>query len=299
VLVYATAMGDSEGPVTLSRDIAARHDFGFDQTTLLRGVIAWAPPQEQQGLGAWRVQGALPGLDLGLSRLSLRRVADSQMPLAPTLTLNDLGTLTRTTVAMVPGELTDSDRNEIAAAISRGRQRVADAALSLQALDRLAREARVSPVVRQLLPWIMSRQPDIVPSLFSLRDLMWLGKPALAREALDRWGVSGEALDGRRVTVMPLPAPWEDFSGRPDVGQIATQVPDITLRLVEETARLELPAMLVPSLLAFAIEDYWHDVQARFSDDWPRMIRQAAALEATRVEDYVAALTGDGPLRAQ
>jgi hypothetical protein len=298
-LVYATALGDSEGPVALSREIATRHDFGFDQTALLREVMTWAPPEEQQGLGAWRVQGALIGLDLGLSRLSLRRVADQQMPLPPTLTLNDFGTLTRTIVAMVASELSDTDRDEIAAAIARGRKRVTHAALSLEALDPIVREARASAVVRQLLPWIITRQPDAIDSVFSLRDLLWLGTPALSRDALNRWGVSGEALDGRRITAMPPPAPWEDFSGRPDLGQIATQVPDITLRIVEETARLKLPAMLVPSLLAFAIEDYWHDVQARFSDDWPRMIRQAAALDASRVEDYVAALTGNGPLRAQ
>jgi hypothetical protein len=76
-------------------------------------------------------------------------------------------------------------------------------------------------------------------------------------------------------------------------------VPDVTLRLVEETARLQLPATIIPALLAYAIEDYWHDVQVRFADDWPRLIRQAAAIERSRIEDYVAALVGDGVLRPQ
>jgi hypothetical protein len=111
--------------------------------------------------------------------------------------------------------------------------------------------------------------------------------------------MAAEGLDGRRVPAMPRPAPWEDFAGRSDVGQIATQAPDLTLRLVEETARLKLPAQLIPSLLAFAVNDYWHDVQARFVDDWWRMTRQARALQSARVEDYVAALSGGGPLRTQ
>ena len=98
---------------------------------------------------------------------------------------------------------------------------------------------------------------------------------------------------------MPPPAPWENFAGRPDAGQITTQTPDLTLRIVEESARLGLPAVLVPSLLAFAVNDYWHDVQVRFADDWPRLSRQAQALTPARVEDYVAALTGNGPLRKQ
>jgi hypothetical protein len=98
---------------------------------------------------------------------------------------------------------------------------------------------------------------------------------------------------------MPQPAPWEDYAGRPEAGQVSTQTPDLTLRLVEETARLRLPATLIPSLLGFALQDYWHDVQARFADDWPQLTRQAARLSSARIQVYVAALTGNGPLRAQ
>jgi hypothetical protein len=144
-----------------------------------------------------------------------------------------------------------------------------------------------------------SRQREIVPATFALRDLMWLGKPALSREALDRWGVAADALDGRRVLAMPGPSPWEDYAGRSEIGQLTTQVPDLTLKIVEETARLKLPAQLIPSLLAFALEDFWHDVRARFTDDWPRLTRTAASLSAARIDDYVAALAGGGPLRAQ
>jgi len=128
---------------------------------------------------------------------------------------------------------------------------------------------------------------------------MWLGRPAVPRERLDRWGAFAGPIDGRWRTVMPESAPWEDFGGRADSGAMATQVPDLTLRLAEETARLHLPARLIPALLTYATEDYWHDVQARFPDDWPSMTRQAASLSGTRVEDYVAALAGNGPLRSR
>ena len=80
---------------------------------------------------------------------------------------------------------------------------------------------------------------------------------------------------------------------------MATQIPDLTLRVVEETARLGLPATLVPAILAYAVEDYWHDVRAGFSDDWPAMVRQATVLDSERIQDYVAALAGVGPLRLQ
>ncbi|HUE89911.1 MAG TPA: hypothetical protein VMO26_27855 [Vicinamibacterales bacterium] len=297
-LVYATALGDPEGPASLSPDVVTRHDLGLSGTSVVRDELPWAPPEERQGFGPWRVNGSLIGLDLGLSRLVLRRVADQQMPAAPTFTLNDLGTLTRTTVAMVPGDLDDRDRDELAAAMARGRARVM-AARTADELEVLARECRMSDTTRQLLPWIVSRQREAVPSLFALRDLLWLGRPRLEAAELDRWGVAADGIDGRRVLAMPRPAPWEDYGGRSEAGQVATQVPDLTLRLVEESAALRLPASLVPALLAFALEDYWHDVRARFADDWPRLTRQAASLPSSRIDDYVAALTGDGPLRTQ
>jgi hypothetical protein len=50
-------------------------------------------------------------------------------------------------------------------------------------------------------------------------------------------------------------------------------------------------------LLLFATQDYWHAVEARFADDWPAMVRGAAAITTGRVEDYVAALASAGPLR--
>jgi hypothetical protein len=298
-LVYAPALGEPEGAVALSRDVARRHDLGFDATIHVRDIRPWSLPEEQQGRGPWRVAGSLIGLDLGLSRLALRRLIGDEMPPAPTLTLNDFSTLTRSVVLMPALDLTDGDRDEIARAIARGRERVRAAGASVQALDTLAREAHISPIARQLIPWLAARQPDVLNDLFTLRDLMWLGQPKLSHHQLDRWGLAADGIDGRTVTAMPPPAPWENFAGRPDAGQITTQTPDLTLRIVEETARLGLPAVLVPSLLAFAVNDYWHDVQVRFADDWPRLSRQARALTPARVEDYVAALTGNGPLRKQ
>jgi hypothetical protein len=190
----------------------------------------------------------------------------------------------------VAQDLSDGDRD--------GRTRLGAARTASDYLA-LADACGMSPAARAVLPWVAARQADAVTQLFSIRDLMWLGEPAVSREVLDRWGMAGDALDGRRVLTMARPHPWEDYAGRSEAGLITTQAPDLTLRLVEETARLKLPAHLVPALLAFALDDYWHDVRARFADDWPRLSRQAAALPDARIHDYVAALAGGGPLRAQ
>lgn len=298
-LIYTPALGDPEGPALLGGDIAHRHNFGLDGPAgLRRDHLAWSLPHEQMGDGGpWHVEGAILGLDIALARLALRRIADNEMPVAPSINLNDQLTLARTIMVLNPREMRDADRDRLVEAIARGRSRVAAAGSNLADVMALAAEVELSPAVRQTLRWTLTRMPDAAPTLFGLRDLLWLGKPDLPPATLDRWGVYAESLDNRLRPAMPAPAPWESFGGRADGGLIATQAPDLALRMAEETARLKLPAELVPGLLAYATQDYWHDVESRFPDDWPAMTRQALALSATRVEDYVAALAGDGPLR--
>jgi hypothetical protein len=298
-LIYTVALGDPEGPALLGGDIAQRHNFGLvGPAGMRRDYVAWALPKEQVGDGTpWHVEGSILGLDIALARLALRRIADNEMPMAPTINLNDQLTFARTVMTINPRSLRDADRDRIVAAIARGRERVKSAGANLQAVLALANEARFSAAVVQTLPWTLTRMPDAAPALFGLRDLMWLGKPELSQETLDQWGVYVESLDSRLKTAMPPSAPWENFGGRADGGLVATQAPDLILRLAEETARLQLPAQLVPGLLMYAAQDYWHDVESRFPDDWPAMVRQALALSPSRVEDYVAALAGGGPLR--
>lgn len=300
-LIYAPALGDPEGPALLGGDVAQRHNFGLvGPAGVRRDLLAWSLPKEQVGNGApWHLEGSILGLDVALARLALRRIADNEMPVAPTINLNDQLTLARTVMTLNPHALADRDRDQIVASIARGRARLAAAGSNLDALTRLASEAQLSPAVRQTLPWLMARAPDTARALFSLKDLFWLGKPELDRAALDAWGIYAEGLDNRLRTAMPTPVPWENLAGRADGGLLATQAPDLILRMAEETAGIKLPAQLIPSLLTFAALDYWHDVESRFPDDLPAMARQALALSSSRVEDYVAALAGAGPLRPQ
>lgn len=298
-LIYTPALGDPEGPALLGGDIAQRHNFGLiGPAGMRREFMAWSMPREQVGDGSpWHIEGSLLGLDIALARLALRRLADDQMPVAPTINLNDQLAFARTVLTLNPRNLRDADRDRIVAAIARGRARVAEAGSSLAAVLSLAREVQLPAAVQQTLPWTLTRMPDAAPALFGLRDLLWLGRPDLPAATLDHWGVYAESLDSRLRTAMPSPAPWDNYGGRADSGVLATQSPDLVLRMAQETALLKLPAQLVPALLMYAVQDYWHDVDSRFPDDWPAITRQALALSPSRVEDYVAALAGGGPLR--
>ena len=295
-MVYAPALGDPEGPVTLSPDVVTRHDFGGSRTSPRRD-FAWAPATEHTG-GPWHVGGSLFALDLALGRSALRRLSADEMPAVPTINLNDQLTLARTATVLGPARFDDATRDELAAAITRGQQRVAEAGANVGALLALGEEAGgLTAADRQALSWTLESMPEAGAGLFSLRDLLWLGRPRVAPAALARWGVISDPVDGRLGTRFDPPVPWDHLAGRPDTGVLATQVPDLTLRLVQITAEKRVPAALIPALLQFATLDYWHDVEARFADDWPAMARGALSLPATRVEDYTAALGSGGPLR--
>src|SRR6185436_17056024 len=125
-LIYAPALGDPEGPALLGGDIAQRHNFGLvGPAGMRRDLLAWAAPKEQVGDGSpWHVEGSILGLDIALARLALRRIADNEMPMAPTINLNDQLTFARTMMTLNARELHDADRDRIVAAIDRGQQRV-------------------------------------------------------------------------------------------------------------------------------------------------------------------------------
>ena len=139
-MVYAPALGDPEGAVTLSPDVVTRHDFGGTRSPSGRN-LAWLPAVERTGTGGpWHVGGSLLGLDLALGRSALRRLSADEMPAVPTINLNDQLTLARTAVALATARFDDAARDELAAAIARGRQRVAEAGASAPALLALGEE---------------------------------------------------------------------------------------------------------------------------------------------------------------
>jgi hypothetical protein len=148
---------------------------------------------------------------------------------------------------------------------------------------------------RRAVRWSLARDPDRVPSFFSLADLFYLGAPPPTIN-LRAWGVAAGAYSGCLCTVFPTPGRSIFLAGRWPSGAVATQVADLNLRIVIALADWQLPAALARDVLASATQDYIDRVRPLYSDDWLTMVRFAQALAQSRIEDYLGTLTASGPL---
>ena len=127
-VAYALHSGVPQG-TALAASVVRRHDFGFgDNSPDSRVRTAWVEPVQKIQPGVpWHVSGSLLGLDLGLSSLALRRTSLGALPGPPTLRSADKDIFTKTVALLSVFRLRDTERDAIAAAIARGRERVDEA----------------------------------------------------------------------------------------------------------------------------------------------------------------------------
>ncbi len=139
-LTYAAELGDPEGSATLARNVALRHDFGFSRRDAeIRTRTAWAIPKQDYLPGIpWHVTGSVLGLDIALAPLALRRTSLDRLPDAPRLPSQERDAFALSVALMNPRRLRDDDLGAIAAAIDRGRSRVAALASGGETLEAVA-----------------------------------------------------------------------------------------------------------------------------------------------------------------
>ena len=297
-ILYAAYLGDPQGRILASDNVALRHELALDASERARPNAAWrfAVEINDREIG-WRLSGSLLGLDVPLSRFALRRIDLTAMPPPPKLAANEMHTAALTVSLMRANGLTDEVRTEIAEAIARGRARLAALSTDREQLGRLAADAGLSAWRRESLGWALANDPAHAEGRLSLLELMWLGAPRpSAAAALDAWGAASLPLTGCLCLAMPRPAPWEFYGGRPSVGLHATMGADVALLLANEFTALGLPASLVPAVLGFAMQDVLDATRPAYFDDWSEFGRATRAIPRDRVIDYVAALTAGGPL---
>lgn len=294
---YAMNIGDAEEATRLAGTVGRRHDFGFgEKVEGFRLRAPWSEPVQIIDRGVpWHVTGSLLGLDLALSNLGLRRMATDGVPEAPVLRSAERDTFSKTVALLNPLDLQDHERDELVAAIERGRTRVAGLRTDGEHLEEMADEISMDGWRRRAVRWALANDRAHVPSFFSMTDLLYLGK-APAGATLDRWGMAASAYDGCICTRFPAPGRWTVLAGRQNAGVLATQVADLNLRVAMALDELRLPAALARDVLATAVQDYIDQVRPRYASDWLTLVRSAQQVPIARIEDYVAGLTANGPL---
>ena len=294
-ILYAAYLGDPRGPALAAENVALRHELGA--TGVMAPRTAWRLPTEGHSGKGWRVSGSLLGLDVALARLSLRRLDANVMPPEPRIVSAERQTASLTVSLLNPLALSDAARDEIAAALARGRARLDALDASEAGVEQAARDAGLSAWRREALRWTIAHDGANRAAQLSLVELMWLGRPrAAATILLDGWGAAMLPFSGCVCLSMPAAQPWERLSGRPSQGLLATRGADVSLVVADTLAALELPAQIAPGVIAFAMQEVLDQARPAHFDDWSGFSRAANALTRDSLVDYIAAQTAGGPL---
>jgi hypothetical protein len=296
-LAYALDIGDPEGTALLARNIALRHDFGLTHTDLTaRGRLSWAIPRQDTRLGvAWHVAGSALGLNVALAPLSLRRLSADAVADVPRLSAIEREAFSVAVAMMNPRRLRDGDRDAIALAVTRGRQRVS-ALEDDETFEAAADSVGLDGRRRRAIRWMLHHDRAGVPSMFSLVDLLALGGGAPGAD-LDAWGMTALVSSSCPCTELVRPKDWHLLDGRPQLGLMASAMSDLNLRVAVMLHELEVPAGLAQPVLEAAVQEFIESVAPTDANDWWTLARTAQAVPRERIEDYVAtAAAVGGPL---
>jgi hypothetical protein len=293
---YAVALGHPDRATITAADAATRHDFGL-HLGVVRRFAPWRFPAAGSGVGVeWHVVGSLLGLDVKLSEFSLISVSSKPPIRRPAIPDEERRVFVEAVALAEPAHLTDEDRDAIVNGIRHGRSRVG-AVRSADEASALADEIRLSPWRRTVVMWAATHDRDALAGLLSLRELLALGRVAQPSGAsLHAWGAPAEPRLGCLCPELPPPHRTEIAEGRWNAGILASVFPDLNLRLAELLSQLQMPAVLLPGVLAPATLDFVNTAECRDPDDRRGLVDFVRRLRPDRMEQYLALLTSDGPL---
>jgi hypothetical protein len=292
-MLYATHLGDPDGPIGLIPEMARYHAFDVGATGDSTGVDdAWQLPVELRSSGGgWRVAGSLLVLEHALAGLVLRVPQNGEMPEPSRLSEAGQHVVALSVALLDATALRDGTRATIVDRLARGRQRLARWCQRADEAVVSASEWRVATA-----RWACDHEPEAVEGFWSDTDAFWAAGPLEETGDLDPWGGIDLPLEGPLSSRWPADRPLDDLEGRPATGRIAERFVELTLRIASMTAARGLPAAIVPAVLERAAFDMLHAAPLVQPDDWYRLSRYVATLRDDQVEDYIAALAAEGPL---
>jgi hypothetical protein len=257
----------------------------------------WGIAQVDTRHGPWHLVGSVLALDLAMAPLALRRISVDRVPESPMLNLMQRDGFAASVAVMNGANLTDADRDRIADLVAGGRRRVAELAAGRETAAAITREIDLDGWRARALSWTVANDPERVPSLLSMTELLVLGGGSPA--AFNTWGTYALKTTGCLCSRLARPEEWRRWWGLSQAGLPATLVADLALNVAVVLHNLQLPAALAKPVLAAAMQDFVDATNPTDGNDWLTLSRAAQAVDRTRFEDYVASATADGPLVAE
>ena len=196
--------------------------------------VAWrVPVASPRARGPWHIEGSLLGLDVCLAHTWLPRVSQRPLQFAPTIDRIDRRALAEVVPTMDPAALDDATMRTLAAAVRRGRARVAAVTTESDA-EALAAALPLDALRRALLPWVFTHERDHWPSWLSTLELFRLGSGAAPYPPeYDAWGAPARPRLGCNCLRFPDARGPHSFVGHLSSGILMSAVPDLTLRVAE------------------------------------------------------------------
>jgi hypothetical protein len=293
-LTYAVALGQPERAWVTAADVAKRHGFGIRPATRRP---AWELPAVTTGLRpGFGVIGSLLGLDVALADMALVRMSSKPPTRRPMLADVNRKAFIQAVALVEPAWLTDDDLQRVVAAMRRGRERAAALKTPRDALA-LAADLRLSPARGGLLSWTVAHDPQRLATFLSPSELLLGGLGTVPDDSpLHAWGAPALSRTGCLCLRLPRREPGEAIAGRWGSGVFVSGFPDLSLRLAELLADMQMPAALLGPVLASATLDFVNTGVSRDEDDRRGLVEFVQALDRQRLEQYLALLTTDGPL---
>lgn len=276
-LAYAPYLGDASGAARYGGHVARRHDLGLtvsldDQ----RRHGPWTFPVERRDGQGWHLIGSVLGLDSALGRLLLKRLDSGRVPTRPPLA----GPLRRQVLAALSTRplARAGDREAPQTRVDAGRRRVETLVAEPEDLDEVARTLGLIGVRVNALRWWLAEGGAAIAERFSYVELDALGRQRAS--SVEAAGVGAGSVSRR--------------ARRDDVSDLTDEV---LLWLDQALAARKLPASLGGGVLEYLVQDLIDEAQPAHADETLAVSVYLHRLPDARVDDFVAALAADGPLR--
>jgi len=294
-LAYTLQLQDPRNPLTLSPELARRHNlYGLVGSPVSR-LSPWAiPAAPSPGGGAWHVDGSLLGLDVGIPRLAARRLGRERSEFVPTMFPVTAEALRRGSAMTTVWTVSEYEREQLLQAWTRG-ELIVEGWRKTGRVDAAAATAGLAGTKLGLIRWSLARGTLPPRAFLRLEELARLGGWQAGFGST--WGAAPARLG--RCFCLRFPRPgWEASGQTAEASAAAAALVEPALRVARELADRRLPSVLAPGVLGLLMTDLIEKASVVGPFDVHSVVTSLDRIPAERFDDFIAAVVARGPVVA-